>query len=103
MHKEPLHSLAAALRYAALCLPRCVCHPGNTRRTLEPWVRASSYARLSAASGAGSRTSPARPVICDLTFVDGDHEGQGARKDIQTLARVAAANNKLVVDDIHLG
>ena len=56
---------------------------GNSMRTLEPWVVAST----------------AKGVTCDLTFVDGDHEGTGARRDMQKLARVTAParHNRLVV------
>ena len=61
---------------------------GNSMRTLPPWVQAH-----------------AGKLTCDLTFVDGDHEGTGARRDIQWLAKTTApaAHNRLVVDDIHLG
>ena len=60
----------------------------NTKSTLKPWIVAH-----------------AGKVVCDLTFVDGDHENSGALRDIRYLARVAAParHNRLVVDDIHMG
>ena len=62
---------------------------GNSRATLPPWVESAR---------AAGRT-------CDVTFVDGDHDGQGAQKDMKKLALVTAPapHNRLIVDDIHMG
>ena len=40
---------------------------------------------------------------CDVTLVDGDHDGVAARWDLVSMRRAASPSTSLVVDDIHLG
>jgi hypothetical protein len=82
------YSHAVAARLTARFGERFKLIAGNSRVTLRPWA--------DRAVRSGNST-------CDLIFVDGDHDAQGARTDLQQMRRVAACHNRLVVDDLHIG
>ena len=82
------YSHAVAARLTARFGERFKLIAGNSRATLRPWA---------------DRAVRSRNSTCDLIFVDGDHDAQGARTDLQQMRRVAACHNRLVVDDLHIG